>query len=93
MQCAVMIEAAVLNDPTATQAEKNRVLEALKGAASKPRPIPITTEQVAAMMECHIVTVRRYGKQGLLHPIRITPRKIRWDKNEVEALMLQGAAA
>ncbi len=46
----------------------------------------ITTKAAAALLECHAKSVFRYRRRGQLHPIRRSPRCIRWRKSEVEAL-------
>ena len=65
------------------------VLRAAQEKAVKPRPVGI--REVARVLGCHPKTVQRYVKQQLLHPIRITSRRVRYDLNEVESLATRGA--
>ncbi len=54
----------------------------------KPRPGSIN--EAARLLGCHPKTVQRYVTQGLLHQIRISARRVRYDLNEVEALATRG---
>ena len=65
------------------------VLRAAQEQTAKPRPVGI--REVARVLGCHPKTVQRYVKRQLLHPIRITARRVRYDLNEVEALATRGA--
>jgi hypothetical protein len=52
----------------------------------------ITTPQACAILDnCHPITLQRYEKRGLLHPIRFSKRKKRFDLDEVETLASNGA--
>jgi hypothetical protein len=64
------------------------VLRAAREQTAKPRPVGI--RDAARVLGCHPKTVQRYVKRQLLHPIRITSRRIRYDMNEVEALATHG---
>ena len=59
-------------------------------AKHQPKPRPGTTKEAAKILAVHPRTVGRYAAIGLLHPIRISPRRIRFDLNEVEALATRG---
>jgi hypothetical protein len=75
---------------TAPAERRDAILAAALGA-SKPRPG--TIRQAAEIGACNIRTIGRYADSGLLHPIRITPRRVRYDLNEVEKLFTLGADA
>jgi len=79
---ATIIEAA--NDP----AKREAILLAMRAQPNKPRPG--TGREAAAILDCHIKTVQRYADRGILHEIRISPRRIRYDLNEVEHLATTG---
>lgn len=85
-----LIKNVLATDETVKSSEFQNILKQLKttGAGSKPRPG--TIKQAAAILDVHPVTVRRYAQAGLLNPIRITKRKVRYDLNEVEKLALDG---
>lgn len=46
----------------------------------------ITARTAADIIPCHKETVLRYGRHGILTPFKIGPRKLRFDRAEVEAL-------
>lgn len=90
MNCLSAIRAVLESDPTATPEDRRRILAALR-PSKKERIKTITTAAAAEILETHICTVRRWGKQGLLTPIRLSSRKIRWSLDEVERLASSGA--
>lgn len=83
---AKLIDAILLAPPE----RRDAILAAALGA-DKPRPG--TIRQAAEIGACNTRTVQRYADRGLLHPIRITARRVRYDLNEVERLFTRGAAA
>jgi len=70
-------------------ARRADVLRAAQGQVAKPRPVGI--REAARVLGCHPKTVQRYVDRQLLHPIRITSRRVRYDMNEVETLATRGA--
>ena len=62
----------------------------LAAAHGTDRPRPGTIGQAAEILGAHPRTVQRYEQAGLLHAIRITPRRVRYDLNEVEQLATTG---
>lgn len=65
----------------------------LRAARGADRPRPGTKRQAAEIGQCHPRTLDRYARAGLLHPIKISARRVRYDLNEVERLFTRGAAA
>ena len=61
----------------------NTVLAAAKGAQKRK---PIQPKQAAQMLGVCRRSLLRYEREGKLHRIQISTRKIRYDFNEVEAL-------
>lgn len=49
-----------------------------------------TVRQAAAILDCHPRTVQRYARRGMLNPIRITCRRVRFDLAQVERLATEG---
>ena len=86
MTQAQLIE-AVLSAPSE---KHDAIMHAARGAE---RPRPVTKRQAAEIGGCHPRTLDRYAAQGLLHPIKISPRRVRYDANEVTRLFTQGADA
>ena len=85
-----IIETALSSDETVHPEQADSILKRLRAPSSSRKPRPGTIKQAAAILEVHPVTVRRYANAGLLTPIRITARKVRYDLNEVEDLALSG---
>jgi len=81
---ATLIEAVIQAPPERREA----ILQAAKG---KDRPRPGTIREAAEILKSCPRTVERYASRGLLHAIRITPRRVRYDLNEVERLAIAGA--
>ena len=77
---------AVLAAPPERESE---ILAALRGNPTKRRPG--TVRQAAEILGCHPRTIKRYADTGLLHAIRITPRRVRYDLNQVQQLAENGA--
>jgi hypothetical protein len=90
MQSEGIIRAALLSDPSMTAEQRERILTALKDPAPI-RPKMLTRKQVAERLEVHSETVKRYGKKGLLHPVRFTARAVRYLESEVLDFMREGA--
>jgi hypothetical protein len=82
---AKLIEAIL----TAPAERRDAILAAAIGNASKPRPG--TIREAAEIGSCNARTIQRYAERGLLHPIKISPRRVRWDLNEVDNLFTHGA--
>ena len=75
---------------TAPAERRDAIFAAAMGAG---RPRPGTVRQAAEIGDCDTRTIQRYADRGLIHPIRITPRRVRYDLNEVEKLFTLGADA
>lgn len=86
-----LIKNVLSTDETILPDESNALLKTLQTASAGRKPRPGTIKQAAEVLGVHPVTVRRYAQAGLLTPIRITCRKVRYDLNEVEQLALSGA--
>ena len=85
-----IIETALRSDETLSSEETRSILKKLQSDHPKQKPRSGTIKDTAKILELHPVTIRRYAKAGLLTPIRITARKVRYDLGEVERLALTG---
>jgi len=77
----------VLTD--ASEEEKARILS----AAKEPTPGRLemwSRKTVAARVNVSTETIKRWGKLGKLHPVTLSPRCVRYNPAEVEALMQNG---
>jgi hypothetical protein len=52
-----------------------------------------TKRDAAAILGLHPESIKRYARNGLLHPIKITARRVRYDLDECERLANYGAQA
>jgi hypothetical protein len=80
------------SDDTVDEGKRHEVLAACS-RVQRPHRKLVTTRKVAEMLECHIKTVGRYVQRGLLRQVRFSPRKIRYDLDEVEAFARDGLDA
>jgi len=85
-----LIKNVLSTDETILPEDAREVLNQLKASGVDKKPRPGTIKEAAKILEVHPVTVRRYAQAGLLTPIRITCRKVRYDLNEVEELATSG---
>lgn len=84
MTQAQIIEAVLQAPPERLEA----ILLAARGDVRKPRPG--TVRQAAEILGCSTRTVKRYAEGGLLNVIRISPRRVRYDLQQVENLAVYG---
>ena len=84
------IERVARADSTVTEDAVTSIVDACRQKAGRRRMG--TVNQAAAILGCCSATVRRYAKAGLLSRAEITPRRIRYDLDQVEALATQGTA-
>ena len=72
-----------INDP----GEREVALKAI-ATADKPEPKDklLKTKTAAKLMECHPKSLYLWEKQGRLHPVRQTARRVRWRLHELESL-------
>lgn len=89
----VAIKTVLSLDPIATEESRKRILGALDPRIKRPAKKLITTEQAAKLLDVCTFTLRRYAKRGLLHPVRHTARRIRWDRIEIERFRDHGVTA
>jgi hypothetical protein len=79
---ATLIEAVLQAPPERQEA----ILSAARGPAPQ-KPKPITAKAAADILGTCSRTIFRYAERGQLHAIRLSPRMIRFDANEVEGLL------
>jgi len=75
---------------SASPEQLERALHALE--LKVPHRDMITAKQAAPILQVCPETVKRYGRKGILHPVKITQRKMRFDRAEVEQLAMCGNA-
>lgn len=85
-----LIKNVLAADETIQPEDAKAIEKQLRASTSGKKPRPGTIKEAAKILDVHPVTVRRYAQAGLLTPIRITCRKVRYDLEEVEALAVSG---
>jgi len=70
-----------------TKTERKRLLAAAENEPVNKKQKLLTRKEVAHALGVHTETVKRYGRKGLLHPIRITSRMVRYEEGDVLALL------
>lgn len=75
------------------QAPPERLEAVLRAAQGNDKRRPGTIRQAAEILKCNPRTVQRYADRGLLTAIRISPRRVRYDLNQVQRLAECGAEA
>lgn len=86
-----LIKNVLATDETIPPDEAKVIEQKLKTSESMEKARPGTIKEAAKILDVHPVTIRRYAQAGLLTPIRITCRKVRYDLNEIEKLASLGA--
>ena len=69
----------------ATVEQLAELLKAAKRRQQEKRTL-FSARKAAEVLECHVETVRRYAREGLLTPLRIGKRKVRFDASEIYEL-------
>lgn len=85
-----LIKNVLSTDETILPEDAKLIVKQLRTSNIGEKPRPGTISEAAKILDVHPVTVRRYAQAGLLSPIRITARKVRYDLNEVEELARTG---
>lgn len=69
--------------------------EAFIRTASNPtaRPRMGTVRQAAEILQVHPRTLARYARRGLLHAVKYSCRRVRFDLNAVERFMQEGGVS
>ena len=84
------IKLLLQNDDTVTVEQRLYILSACR-APKKPQGVGICNPvEAAKILDCHIKTLYRYVKKGLLHTIHHSARKVRFDRAEVEHFAIHG---
>lgn len=79
-------------DATVDDDRRKDVVAACRREQRRHRRL-VTVGRVAELLGCHAKTVHRYARKGLLKQVRFSPRKIRYDLDEVEAFANDGVGA
>lgn len=84
------IKVLLQNDNTVSDEQRQLVLKSCRQMTAMGKLRLGTVRQVAELLGCHVKTVQRYAQRGLLHPVKYSLRRIRFDMDEVEKFVVQG---
>jgi hypothetical protein len=85
-----VIKTALDNDKEMTN-EERRLFDRALGSPCIKREL-VTTKKACEILDACEKTLNRYAQKGFLTPVRYSKRKIRWDKEELEAFRDAGMA-
>jgi excisionase family DNA binding protein len=84
------IRALLQSDTTVTREQQQGILKACRDHACQTKKRVGTVRQAADILQCHPKTVYRYVARGVLRPIRMSVRKVRFDLDQVDAFATNG---
>ena len=83
------IRMLIAADPEADDATINRVVEACKPV--KRRDLVTSKEACTMLGGITRMTLHKWTKRGMLHPVRFSSRNLKFDRAEIENLANNGA--
>jgi len=85
------VSTIISTDVTIPKEQQEHILKACRQASPTKKRLG-TVRQAAQLFTppVHPRTVQRYGKRGLLHPIKISARCVRWNLDQVAILANEG---
>lgn len=83
------LENVLKADPEVTPEQANAILSACQRPTRKRETIPLKI--VCQLLEMSVPSVYRLIRLGLIDQIKITSRKIRYDREQVERIAYNGA--
>ena len=86
------IRSILVADPEVTVEQVEVAIKAVSESSQRKRDMG-TKREAAEILDIHPESVKRYARRGLLHPVRITARRVRYDLNECRRLAEYGASA
>ena len=86
---AVLVVLALMSvSPANRTARRGQVLPAYpRPRASTPPSALLTTREAMAYLRISKTTLRHYVADGLLHPIRLGPKNLRWDPADLDSVL------
>jgi hypothetical protein len=70
-----------------SKVERKRLLAAAENEPLKNKQKMLTKKQASELLGVCPETVKRYANRGMLHPIRLSQRMVRYGEDEVMALL------
>ena len=90
MQSRDMIIAALNADPTATPADKKRILAAIEDRPTRKEKMFTSKRACELLDDISLATLRRLERRGVLTPVRYSKRKLRWRESELRDFLENG---
>ncbi len=87
LETIVTIQTILNADHTVTKVKREKIMDICLDRAPEPPRRMGTIKQAAEILDCCTGSVHRYAKRGLLKQYHLSKRKVRYDLNEVEALL------
>ena len=78
--------AAFVRGAIADPAERDEALKMIAADKPEAKENLLKTKEAARLMECHPKSLYLWERQGRLHPVRQTARRVRWSLRELEKL-------
>jgi len=73
-----------------TKTERKRLLAAAENEPVNKKQKMLTIKQAAELLGVCEMTVKRFVKRGMLHPIRLSQRMVRYREDEILELLSGG---
>ena len=91
-QTLAIIKATIWADPNLSKEEKEGLFKLILSLVSgeKPKPRMGTKNEAMKILGVSIATMGRYVRAGKITPIRLSPRKVKFDLNEIERFAENG---
>jgi len=87
------IRVLLQNDETVSAEQRECILQACRHTRTSKKNIDLCSPvEAAVILGCHVKTLYRYAARGVLHPVRYSSRKVRFDRKEVEDFSVKGLA-
>ena len=84
------IKVLLQNDNTVAADHRQCILQVCRSAKTQANKGFCSPAEAAKTLGCHLKTLYRYAKKGLLHPVHHSARKVRFDRSEVEDFAIHG---
>lgn len=84
------VEAILSADTSVPADHRKTILDFCRENRRTSRARMITAKEAAGILGVHPRTLQRWGREGRLHPVSYTPRRIRWNEGEIREFLQEG---
>lgn len=97
-QTLSIIKAALNGDPTLSSAHRKTILRSCNSPRDEEamRSAPdrlLSAKEASAILGISKRTLFRYVRRGLLHPVKLSPRTVRFTAEDIESLCTKGGGS